>query len=359
MNSKFVIIPALIIAVSVLAVLAIDSANLDKICAEEGGVRNGDVCLIEIVESLVAEESNFDLSNVKSMRPNSMEFFYYPYPEDTANRDAFQKFILIRLPEELGGGLDDVSAFRAYSALSVSNHCLIKYWPDDGRQRMEDPCWGSMYRPIDGLMIAGGKPVTNTAPVALPSLDLSIDENGSLYVEPPVWTLRENGVVGVGREISLEEIRKGSQVIVDSYRKTNPNHPDLSVDFAGYVVTQIYHHSNKVEASYQDFSSSDWRGISFYIRNVSAEDQKYFLNLAKHDSEYWQIGDTVIRIGGSGFDKTQPVGFENYTIEFALDGFMYLISGKNLEFMKKAIVTNYFPEFEYGDMFLVSSTVKK
>ncbi len=204
MKTRLLIIPTLIIVISILAVFAIDSTNLDKICAEKGGVRNGDVCLIDLGDPPVAEKSDFNLFNIKFMRPNSMEHFYYPNPEDTENRDAFQKFILIRLPEELGGGVDDVSAFRAYSILSVGEHCLVKYWPNEGRKRMEDPCWGSMYRPLDGVMIVGPKPIVNITPVALPYLDLSIDENGSLYVEPPVWTLDKNGVVGVGRNISMQ-----------------------------------------------------------------------------------------------------------------------------------------------------------
>lgn len=39
-----------------------------------------------------------------------------------------QKFIWIRLPEEIGD-TQDVSAFRAYSTVSLSDHCLVKYWP--------------------------------------------------------------------------------------------------------------------------------------------------------------------------------------------------------------------------------------
>ena len=147
MNSKFVIVPMIIIIASIFVVIAIDFGNLDKICAEKGGKRNGDVCFIEIGAPSV-EETDFDFSQISLMRPNSVEYFYYPNPKDTENRDAFQKFILIRLPGELGGDKDDILAFRVYSALSLSDHCLIKYWPDAGRQRMENPCWGDLYRAI-------------------------------------------------------------------------------------------------------------------------------------------------------------------------------------------------------------------
>jgi hypothetical protein len=102
MNSKFVIVPIIIIIASIFVVVAIDFENLDKICAEKGEKRNGDVCFIEI-EATSVEETVFDFSQISLMRSNSMEYFYYPNPKDTENRDAFQKFILIRLSEELGG----------------------------------------------------------------------------------------------------------------------------------------------------------------------------------------------------------------------------------------------------------------
>ncbi|BDQ30473.1 hypothetical protein NZNM25_08840 [Nitrosopumilus zosterae] len=298
------------------------------------------------------------VEDITVMRPNSMEFFYYPNPEDTENRDVFQKFILIRLPEALGGTVDDVSAFRAYSALSVGVHCQIKYWPDDGRQRMEDPCWGSMYRPTDGAMMYP-YPVMNDSPLGLPYLDLSIDENGSLYVEPPVWTMQENGVIGVGRIMSMQEIRQGSQILIDSYKKTNPNHPMIPVDFAGLVLAEIHPDHNNVNARYTDFASSSYQNISFEVRNVSAQDQKSFLNVAKPNSEFWQINDTIIRIGGSAMDKNSslPESFRDYNVEFILDGFTFVITGPDLNSIKTSIVSNYFPENNYDDLFLVSSTV--
>ena len=308
----------------------------------------------------VAEsKTDFDISQTTTMEPNSMEYFYYPNPEDTKNRDAFQKFILIRLPESLGGGIDDVSAFRAYSAVSLSDHCLVKYWSDEGRQRMENPCRGGMYRAIDGLLMLNIDPVRVTSfPTALPRLDLSIDENGALYVEPPKWTLQENGVIGIGRTISMQEIRQHSQFLVDSYVKSYPNHPKIPAFFVGHSLSEL-HTGNDIEANYFDFSSTNDH-VYFQIDNVSAQDQKYFLNFGYPNSEFWQIGDTAIRISGSALDKNndQPEHFKQYNIQFILDGFKFTIEGKNLEFLKRGIIANYFPEHDYDDLFLVSSTVE-
>lgn len=362
MKSGLLTISAIAV-VSVLVFFVADSMNLDKLCAEKGGVRNGDMCIIETFETGIDEteitENDFDFSKVTTMKPNTMEFFYYPNPEDTTNRDVFQKFILIRLPEELGGNEDNVSAFRAYSALSVGVHCQIKYWPDEGRKRMEDPCWGSMYRPIDGANMYP-YPVMTDSPLGLPYLDLSIDDAGSLYVEPPIWTMQENGIIGVGRTMSMQEIRHGSQILIDSYEKTNPNHPNIPVDFAGLALAEINSNYNRVNARYSDFGSLYHQDISFEVRNVSAQDQKSFSNMAKPNSEFWQIGDTVIRVGGSAMDKNskQPEKFRDYDIEFILDGFTYTITGSDLELLKTFIISYYFSENNHDDMFLVSSTVK-
>ncbi|WP_371504267.1 hypothetical protein [Nitrosopumilus adriaticus] len=312
--------------------------------------------------SYTVTENDFDFSQISTMQPNSMEFFYYPYPENTDNRDVFQKFVLIRLPEELGGGADDVSAFRAYSAVSIStDHCVTKYWPHEGRQRLEDPCWGTMYRVIDGLVIQNTDPVMITSPMALPYLDLSIDEKGSLYVEPPVWTVEKNGVIGVGRSMSMQEIQQGSQIMADSLKQSNPNHPAIPISFAGYGLAEIESRHNKIESRYYDYSTMRHNGIHLEITNVPAQSQKYFLDLAKTNAELWQIGETVIVIGGHAFDEntSQPERFRDYTIQFSLDGFKYKITGNNLESIKKSIVANFFPEYTYDDLIFVSSTVRK
>jgi rieske iron-sulfur protein len=314
--------------------------------------------MIEIGESSVVE-TDFDFSQIKSMRPNSVEYFYYPNPEDTENRDAFQKFILIRLPGELGGDKDDVSAFRAYSALSLSDHCLIKYWPDTGRQRMENPCWGDFYRAIDGVMMSGvdsGR--VAFSPNALPYLELSTDENGSLFVEPPVWTLDENGVIGVGRHVSMEQVREISQLLVNSVMESNSNYPKIPVTFSAYTLTQI-HFTHGLDAMYLDFSPvSDY--VYFTVDNVSAQDQKNFQNITLSNSEVWQIGEIPIKIDGSGFEKNNSTPyFKQYKVKFILDGFTFTIEGKDLELIKRGIVANFFPEYSFDDLVLVSSMEKK
>ena len=97
------------------------------------------------------------------------------------------------------------------------------------------------------------------------------------------------------------------------------------------------------------------------ITNVPAQDQKYFQNLAKSNSELWQVGDTLIWIGGYAFDEnsSQPERFREYEIQFVLNGFKYTIIGTNLELLKTSIIANFFPDYSSKDMILISSTVEK
>jgi len=366
MKTKFIVIITIstIIAITI-GFFAFETTAAKILCVEQGGVISGDLCIMEnpvpnLPEDLEINEISLD--KISFIKPNSMEFFYYPNPEDTENRDVFQKFVLIRLPEHLGGAVNDVSAFRAYSSVSIStDHCVTKYWPDIGRQRMEDPCWGTVYRAIDGLVIQNTDPVMITSPMALPHLDLSIDDSGALYVEPPAWTVDENGVVGYGRSMSMQEVRQGSQIIADSFEESNPNRPPIPVEFAGFLLAEINSYNSRIEARYYDFLSMGQNSIFLTISNVSAQDQKYFLNFAKPNSEFWQIGETVIQIGGSAFytNNDQPERFQEYEIQFILDGFKFTITGKNLEILKKSIVAHFFPELQYDELFLISSTVEK
>ena len=162
---------------------------------------------------------------ISDMNPGSTFRFHYPDTQNIHNRDAFQAFNLIRLPEYFGGAANDTSAFRAYSALDLTSHCYTKYWPDKGRNHLiEDPCNSPGYRVLDGVSVHPHVKVikaSNTG--ALPQLDLSIDEEGFLLVEPPTFTREENGVIGVGRDVSDEEILAVSQILLDTY---SVNFPD-------------------------------------------------------------------------------------------------------------------------------------
>lgn len=160
-----------------------------------------------------------DYVQVSDMPPNTSAYFYYPNSKDTEDRDAFQTFQLIRLPVFLDGK-DEIPAFRAYSAVDLSSHCLTKYWSQEGRMRIEDPCGGNMYNPFNGALITiGGNPVLVDKNSALPYLELEVDEQGYILAKPPIWREEKNGAIGIGREITSQE-RSEYQRMVENYMTT-------------------------------------------------------------------------------------------------------------------------------------------
>jgi len=75
MKSRLLIIIPAIIVFTILVIVAYDSVSLDKICQDSGGKRTGDICQIPITATINDSETDFDISQIKTMKPNSMEFF--------------------------------------------------------------------------------------------------------------------------------------------------------------------------------------------------------------------------------------------------------------------------------------------
>src|SRR5579885_3570742 len=143
-------------------------------------------------------------ANTKTFPTNHSEVITYPSTGDPVlDQEAFRKWQFIRLPPELGGDKNDVSAFRVYSMVCLHLWCLWKYWPDPGRKRGECPCHGSMYDMETGKAFAG--PASLQAPPSnvLPRLDIEIDSNGDIWILPPTWDPNKNGIVGYGRYLNV------------------------------------------------------------------------------------------------------------------------------------------------------------
>jgi len=139
-------------------------------------------------------------ANVNTFPLNFSEVITYPSTGDPAlDAEAFRKWQFIRLPEELGGSKNDISAFRAFSMICLHLWCLWKYWPDEGRRRGECPCHGSMYRATTGLAFVGPASVQAPPSNVLPKLNFEKDSDGFLWILPPIWGVNDNGVIGYGR----------------------------------------------------------------------------------------------------------------------------------------------------------------
>ena len=143
-------------------------------------------------------------ANVNTFPVNYADVVTYPKTDDRVlDEEAFRKWQLIRLPEEMGGSAKNVSAFRIYSMVCLHLWCLWEYFPTKDPLKPKNhgscPCHASTYDPLTGIAV-GGPAAKQSAPSnVLPKLDLEADADGFLYILPPVWGTNANGVVGYGR----------------------------------------------------------------------------------------------------------------------------------------------------------------
>lgn len=143
-------------------------------------------------------------ANTKTFPVNHAEVVTYPKTGDgVLDEESFRKWQLIRLPAELGGNVNDVSAFRLYSMVCLHLWCLWNYFPTvdptKPRNQGECPCHASTYDPLTGMATDG--PAAKQSPPSnmLPRLDLEADANGFLWILPPKWGANANGIIGYGR----------------------------------------------------------------------------------------------------------------------------------------------------------------
>jgi hypothetical protein len=138
--------------------------------------------------------------------------------------DRYAFYQLIRLPTWLGGEGNSTSAYRLYNAISITQKCLAKYWPQEGRVRLEDPCAGDIYRPWDGLAYAGPAGMGFSSGFinsqghyqGLSTLELVADSDGYIRAKRPDTSPHANGVPGEGRVFSYEELKQSDQEMMDS-----------------------------------------------------------------------------------------------------------------------------------------------
>ena len=160
-----------------------------------------------VSEKTKVEIRGSEPANIHTFPANSAEVVIYPKSDDPVlNKEAFRTWQLIRLPEKYGEA-DDVSSFRLYSMVCLHLWCLWKYFPrrfDKEKSKLIDgmgacPCHGSMYDPLTGVAYQGPASLQGSPSNALPRLDLEADAKGDLWILPPTWDARRNGIVGYGR----------------------------------------------------------------------------------------------------------------------------------------------------------------
>jgi rieske iron-sulfur protein len=185
-----------------------------------GGYRRQKVVIDNLSQYGAAAGREVNVNDLETFPPNSHWIITYPSSGDPTldaqNIDTFVKYELIRLPSELGGSNKDASAFVAFSKVCVHLWCSPNYNPEQctnpqengynssptctKHQQYECPCHGSIYRLPDGKAILGPASLQPFPTNAIPMLTLSTDSSGILYIEPPIWDVEHNGILGYGRD---------------------------------------------------------------------------------------------------------------------------------------------------------------
>jgi rieske iron-sulfur protein len=163
-----------------------------------------------------------NVNNLATFPPNKRWKITYPSSGDSTvdaqNIDTFVKWELIRLPVELNGDKPVAASFVAFSKVCVHLWCSPNYNstqtknPNENgykppgpnevtHEQYECPCHGSIYEIPDGLAVEGPAAIQPPPTNAIPNLTLSTDATGNLFIEPPVFDVAHNGVLGFGRYV--------------------------------------------------------------------------------------------------------------------------------------------------------------
>lgn len=259
------------------------------------------------------------------IEPNSSVWFFNPFdgrvaselyrkPIDSFTKDeknaAMEKidqyayYQLIRLPIWLGSDDENnTTAYRAYNAISLTQKCLAKYWPNEVRMRIEDPCAGDTYRSWDGFAFGGpagqgflsGFPGSRGTYQGLSNLELAIDNEGYLLALRPDTSPSSNGVPGEGRTFSADALEQSNQALIDAAS----SHIGYSLPFATRLPPDYL---------LADIRESNQFGDSY---NVNSETESPVLDAAYvNPQSYEGIVITVAEL-----DRFPSLGIESLTEE--------------------------------------------
>lgn len=302
--------------------------------------------------------SDFDgYVKISDMKPNSAGIFMYPssVPYDY-RANAYQAFLLVRLPKALGGDKNDTSSFRAYSALDPTSHCLMKYWPQEGRQRIEDPCISAPYRTIDGLSYSPGLTMVRAPTTgALPKLDLDVDSQEYLVVKPPIWTQDKNGVIGVGRDVSKDEILQSSQILLNDC-KNQMKWPELPVNLqTGDMLIDITCNNGHLYAFYANIdepAKNAQLDVNFCNCTKTPKELGPYINA--ENGQLWNVKNITIYVSGSalqtGENKVDPL-YAAHTFRFIKNGYdVYFTDKRSFDISAKEVLRDFFDDQNISDL---------
>lgn len=308
-------------------------------------------------------EQEYGYAKVSNLPPNGAWFFAYPPSSKfDIKQNTFQTFLLVRLPVWLGGDRNDTSAFRAYSAVDLTSHCIVKYWPQEGRQQIEDPCTSPGYRIIDGVShFPAMKFVRGPTTGALPKLELSMDKEGYLYVEPPIWTEDKNGSVGIGRIVSQEEMLESSEFLVQTYKKLTNFTFDIPAKLStGEILTELISMRDGAEINYANPESTT-AFARLHLILCNCEDSLDFLAEQYRYDKYKQLyeiqSEPVMLTGQALYTGDDYIAgsFKPYIFNFVKDGYQISFEiNHDFETSSKVFLENFFDGIPVSRMHRIS-----
>lgn len=310
-----------------------------------------------LLHTSFSDSDSYGFVKITDVKPNSAGIFMYPSSVPFDYRaNAYQTFMLIRLPETMGGDKNDTSSFRAYSAVDLTSHCLMKYWPQEGRQRIEDPCISQPYRAIDGVSYNPGL-IMIRAPTtgALPKLDLDVDSQGYLVVKPPTWTQNKNGVIGIGRDVSKDEILQSSKTLL-TYCKEQIKWPELPLELQTEdVLIDMNCKSDHLYAVYANIDDS-YKNANVDVTFCNCTKTPHELGpwINAENGQFWNIKNTTIYVSGSalqtGENKVDP-RYAEYTFRFIKNGYeVFFTDKRSFDVSAKEVLMDFFNDTNLSDL---------
>ncbi|MGI0065737.1 MAG: hypothetical protein ACREAT_03135 [Nitrosotalea sp.] len=290
---------------------------------------------------------------ISDMKPNSFGVFMYPDSYNYSdNANAYQRFLLIRLPAWLGGDKDDISSYRAYSMLDLDSHCMLRYWPQDGRQKIQDVCHFESYRLIDGASYFFGiKSMAKPVEDALPQLDLGVDTDGYIHVKIPTWTVDKNGLIGDGKHLSKEQILKNSEQLLLDYAKTSKNNIQFPLELnSSTFLIDIVPSIDGTQFSYTSSNPSLTNlGLDVIFCNCTGTAKNLHLyGSADKYLQAWNSGNVTIYASPYGDD---PENMNDYVFQFFEKGY-HIVFYPQMGFSDGMILTldNFFNGTKLSDL---------
>ena len=181
-----------------------------------------------------------------------------------------------------------------------------------------------------------GNPILVSENLALPYLEISSDQDGFLYVEPPIWAENQNGVVGIGRKVSESEIKSTSELIATSEKQIREKMEGFALPkllSTEHRLERIANEEMKKNTAYYFLPDYEPSYITLSYEYCNCPQSKEFsaVEMTKPNSQTIELADTFVMAYPNAIDYANDKN-DKYTFIFYDNGFrITLFTQENLE----------------------------